>query len=129
MVTHTDMREIEAQTLGISVHKSHHFCNIFHSKLKPCVFIPFYIYTHTHQAFSSVLVSHHRIHSTIKRTSEGTGKGWHFSDLLKLCSSDSLTDQFGFYGSTYIHLGMLNYVPCSFILHYCSKTFYCIKPL
>lgn len=95
------MCEIEAQALGIFVHKSHHFCNIFHSKSKHCVFIPFYIYTHTslfHLYWSTTI----KYTAQLRKLLKAQERAGTFCDLFKLCSSDSLTDQFGFYGNTYI---------------------------
>lgn len=105
VVTHTDTCEVEAQTLGIFVHESHHFCNIFHSKSNHCVFILFYTHTHTHTPPAFFICTGQ---PTIKYTAQlrkllkAQERADTFCDLFKLCSSDSLTDQFGFYGNTYV---------------------------
>lgn len=58
------------------------------------------------------------------KAQEGAGT---LCDLFKSCSSDSLTDQFSFYGNTYIWECWIKPLVL-FILHYYSKIFDCIKP-
>lgn len=96
------MHEIEAQTLCIFVYKSHRFSNIFlHSKSKHCVFIPVYIYTHIRLfgLYWSTTRKHTAQLRKLLKAQEGAGT---LCDLFKSCSSDSLTDQFSFYGNTYV---------------------------